>query len=274
MLVVVALSLIMSLLVMKLWLSHCDNLPKFSTAADIRRLERDVLRDGNGSHLPHVSPDWASRVHITFKTPLRDIPSKVKENWARNLDGFVIQYSQDADCVKFLQQHFSPQVVELWHKLPLGAFRADLWRYCTLYVYGGVYQDVKIEWLVPLRTVVPDLSRGVCTTVRSIIPGSIFQGLLAAPPRRPIFLALVHKMLHTPILIIKAVYLTFTRQMWSAVMADTVNGSTWELLQEKRDSSRCNGTTRSSDFSGQCVHIEKDGIVVANTRFDDFKKTW
>ena len=26
-----------------------------------------------------------------------------------------------------------------------GAYKADLWRYCILYIYGGIYIDIKLE---------------------------------------------------------------------------------------------------------------------------------
>lgn len=49
----------------------------------------------------------------------------------------------DADCRAFIQKHFEAEVVRAYDALVPGAYKADLWRYCVLYVCGGIYLDVK-----------------------------------------------------------------------------------------------------------------------------------
>ena len=52
----------------------------------------------------------------------------------------------DADCRAFIQSAFPPDVVAAYDRLIPTAFKADLWRYCVLYKYGGVYLDIKYRW--------------------------------------------------------------------------------------------------------------------------------
>ena len=94
----------------------------------------------------------------------------------------------DAMCATFLLEHFSRDVVEAFHKLIPGAYKADLWRYCILYVYGGIYLDIKFEcvgdfkllqltdqeYWVSERNLLLDHDRGV------------YQGLLVTMPQNPI----------------------------------------------------------------------------------------
>jgi hypothetical protein len=49
----------------------------------------------------------------------------------------------DNECLAFLKKNFDTDVVYAYQKLVPGAFKADLWRYCVLYIYGGVYLDIK-----------------------------------------------------------------------------------------------------------------------------------
>jgi len=57
----------------------------------------------------------------------------------------------DADCRAFIRSAFPPAVVAAYDRLIPTAFKADLWRYCVLYKFGGVYLDVKYRWGVPPR---------------------------------------------------------------------------------------------------------------------------
>lgn len=49
----------------------------------------------------------------------------------------------DNDCKEFIKKHFDKKIVNAYEKLIPGAFKADLWRYCILYKYGGIYMDIK-----------------------------------------------------------------------------------------------------------------------------------
>jgi mannosyltransferase OCH1-like enzyme len=51
----------------------------------------------------------------------------------------------DNDCEIFIKENFSSDVLYAYNKLIPGAYKADLWRYCILYVHGGIYLDIKYE---------------------------------------------------------------------------------------------------------------------------------
>jgi len=63
----------------------------------------------------------------------------------------------DADCRAFIAKEYPDDVLYAYDQLIPTAFKADLWRYCVLYKYGGVYLDVKLGFLgggVSLRMIV------------------------------------------------------------------------------------------------------------------------
>jgi len=55
----------------------------------------------------------------------------------------------DNDCYTFIQDNFDSEVLHAYESLIPGAFKADLWRYCILYKYGGVYLDIKY---IPMKS--------------------------------------------------------------------------------------------------------------------------
>jgi mannosyltransferase OCH1-like enzyme len=57
--------------------------------------------------------------------------------------GFKYYLFDDNECRKFIEKKFDKDVLNAYDSLIPGAYKADLWRYCILYKYGGVYLDIK-----------------------------------------------------------------------------------------------------------------------------------
>ena len=51
-------------------------------------------------------------------------------------------YDND-DCRVFIEKYFDKEVLIAYDCLIPQAYKADLWRYCILYIYGGIYLDIK-----------------------------------------------------------------------------------------------------------------------------------
>jgi hypothetical protein len=58
---------------------------------------------------------------------------------------FTYYLFDDSDCQEFIKKYFDNSVLKAYSTLIPGAFKADLWRYCILYIYGGIYLDIKYE---------------------------------------------------------------------------------------------------------------------------------
>lgn len=46
-------------------------------------------------------------------------------------------------CREFIETHFEKDVLDAYDKLVPSSYKSDLWRYCILYKYGGIYLDIK-----------------------------------------------------------------------------------------------------------------------------------
>ena len=170
------------------------------------------------------------------------VPPKVARNMRQFAGTFQRRVWIDEEIHDFLVQHFpGTGYATTFHTLRYGAHKADLFRYAVLYVLGGIYVDIDIPLVRPLEEVV-DLSRNAIYTSLAKQPGCIFQAVIAAPPRQPLFLHLMDFMKSNvarngPPSNGKG-YHIFTRDMYRQVRAD-IAGAPGDTLAPGEHASKC-----------------------------------
>lgn len=92
---------------------------------------------------------------------------------------FTHHLFDDADCERFIQSHFGDRVAEAFCTLIPGAFKADLWRYCVLYVHGGIYVDIKFKCCDGFRLVAMTDSEYLCNTSS---PNGVYNAIMVCLP--------------------------------------------------------------------------------------------
>ena len=133
--------------------------------------------------------------------------------------GFDINFLDDEAAEKLLGAHFIPQVKRRFRELRRGSHKADLLRYCILYLFGGIYLDIDTAPLLSLAEIFQsaletsahesneptfgatnsdsslqkglESQTGLLSTVLSTKRGHIFQAILASPPRHPLLERLI-----------------------------------------------------------------------------------
>ena len=60
----------------------------------------------------------------------------------------------DIECQTFIKDNFDKDIQLAYNMLIPGAFKADLFRYCYLYINGGCYFDCKHISRIPLRSII------------------------------------------------------------------------------------------------------------------------
>lgn len=131
---------------------------------------------------------------IIHQTYYEDITKEKYPNMSRLVEsfkqsGWEYKFYSDEESMEFLSTHFPPEVREAYETLVPGAFKADLFRYCVLLIYGGVYADVDILLDANLDAAIgPDI--GFMTP--HDMPGHgpdrvmcLWNGLIAAAPGHP-----------------------------------------------------------------------------------------
>lgn len=85
-------------------------------------------------------------LHIYQTWETKNLPPKMKkcvEKLKKDNPEFSHFLFDDNDCLLFIRENFDENVVNAYNRLIPGAYKADLWRYCVLYINGGIYLDIK-----------------------------------------------------------------------------------------------------------------------------------
>lgn len=141
---------------------------------------RTTFRD---THIP-------LRVVTTFRAEsIEDLSPELRATlltWTQDPHEQRVQlvYYSDADCLRFLEQHYPPVVAEAWAALIPGAYRADLFRYAEIFLNGGVWIDVKNTRLAPFSTFL-HANSALGALVLEPWGTGLWNGLFAAPPGAP-----------------------------------------------------------------------------------------
>jgi mannosyltransferase OCH1-like enzyme len=90
-----------------------------------------------------------NNIYLTWETSdTEKMPPKMKETIELlkkvNNDCNIYIFDKD-DRVNFIKKYFIKEVINAYNSLIPGPYKADLWRYCILYKYGGIYQDIKMQ---------------------------------------------------------------------------------------------------------------------------------
>lgn len=86
---------------------------------------------------------------------LNNLPQNIKNLFnkiERNNPEFIIKYYTDNEARKFIIKNFNKDIVWAYDKLIPGSYKADLFRYCILYINGGIWSDLTDKFLVPINS--------------------------------------------------------------------------------------------------------------------------
>lgn len=96
-------------------------------------------------------------------------------------------FFNDNDAREFIQKHFKEHliikdennivdVLRAYDLILPGAIKADLFRYCYLYIFGGIYVDSKISSFIDFDDIIDENDKIVLT--KDDAPKSIYNGLI------------------------------------------------------------------------------------------------
>ena len=147
------------------------------------------VRASAGKTLPSTIP------RVLYKTgntaAMHPEIKKLVAEFVKNNPGWTVKYYGNQACADFIKQHFAPDVLDAWHALKPGAFKADLWRLCVLYQFGGAYSDFSQTIMVPIESLI-DVEKDELVLVADKYnyvffmrqPG-IHNSFMAAVPKHP-----------------------------------------------------------------------------------------
>jgi len=98
-----------------------------------------LLKDSYNSIIPlHLYTCW----HTT------DLPPLMKANYDYLVElnpKITFHLYNEDECMQFIQDNFEQDVVDAYNALIPCSYKSDLWRFCVLYINGGIYMDIKYK---------------------------------------------------------------------------------------------------------------------------------
>jgi mannosyltransferase OCH1-like enzyme len=67
------------------------------------------------------------------------------ENLKTSNPEFEHHLFDENDCREFIKEHFNESVLNAYNSLIPCSYKSDLWRFCVLYINGGIYLDIKYK---------------------------------------------------------------------------------------------------------------------------------
>ena len=215
------------------------------------------------------------------------IPNKVYDNIKKYAPDYNHIIYDDQDCIDFMNQfdkkfsHIKKSNFSLSDKFKSykkGAHKADLFRYCYLYQYGGIYLDIKTELIKPLNQLF--INDNTLYTVIAADKKSIYQGIIAVYPLHPMLGELINQAVSSKNFYLLLNYSLFLEFFYNCIMDEiknhkiflgnhnTYSGYSIHLLHEEdHPISDC----VVADRYKRCTFIQdENNNIVIKTRYSDF----
>mmetsp|Transcript_26720 Transcript_26720/g.41104 ORF Transcript_26720/g.41104 Transcript_26720/m.41104 type:complete len:374 (-) Transcript_26720:363-1484(-) len=141
--------------------SSSPYLPALRATTNPHGVLLESLLDSIGTWDPDASNDQETSKIVWLKWNTHQLPLLVQghvDEMKRSNPTYEFRLVNDTEAEALIRENFPPIFYEVYQSIHpnLGAARADFWRYCVLYRYGGVYMDLDAGLLKPLESWIVD----------------------------------------------------------------------------------------------------------------------
>lgn len=123
----------------------------------------------------------------------KDLPPLMKQNYERlkndNPEFNHFLYDED-ECRDFIKNNFDKDVLHAYNSLIPCSYKSDLWRFCVLYINGGIYLDIKYKCANGFKFVALTENEYF---VRDIPEHCVYTALIITMPKNDILLKCIKK---------------------------------------------------------------------------------
>ena len=107
---------------------------------------------------------------------------------------YSYQFFDDIESREFIKKHFNEKYLKYYDILYPGAFKADFFRYCYLYINGGFYFDNKSILLVSLNTIINENDELIlCQDHHKL---GYYNAVMMSIPKHKIFMKLLDAIIY------------------------------------------------------------------------------
>ena len=125
------------------------------------------------------------------KNMISDIYTKNWDNMQQSNPGYTFLKYDDDEARQFIISHFSdPQIIHTYDTLIPGSYKADLFRFCHLYITGGIYLDYNKRFTLPIDQIIPSDADIILSDDRY---GYLYNALIIIRPKHDFMLKCIHQ---------------------------------------------------------------------------------
>ncbi len=118
-------------------------------------------------------------------------------SWKINNPSYSYFLFDEIERKNFIKKHFDGKVYEAYCRIIPGAFKADLWRYCVLYICGGIFVDLDTICLNSIDNFLDENIEFMTAVDLNITTKyNLTNGFIASIPRHPILLNCINKIVY------------------------------------------------------------------------------
>ncbi|QNT78050.1 glycosyltransferase family 32 protein [Entomobacter blattae] len=144
-----------------------------------------------GGELP---PDIPKKIVQYWHNPHRpDYIDTAIESMKAHNPGYDHLIENDAGARTFIQAHFGPHYATLYDHCLHVTMKADFWRLCYLYIFGGIYIDIDNTCVAPLTTLMAKRSFECFFHYAVGKPWCVNNGFIVTTPKNSLIHALLNR---------------------------------------------------------------------------------
>lgn len=166
--------------------------PLDQTTEQVKKTIKNPTKKTTKKYLSKDQDTIPKRIYQTQE--FRNVPINMKKAMQTIIDhnpDYGYKYYNDSQARSFIAKHMDHKVLECYDKLIPGAYRADLFRYCLLYIKGGVYIDSAFVCHGKLSDHILPIDKFICALDLPCVDDAghvrgIYNAFIASKPLHPL----------------------------------------------------------------------------------------
>ena len=121
----------------------------------------------------------------------------IVNSWKEKNPNYEYHFHDKNDREEFIRTKFDARIYNAYKRIVPGAYKADLWRYCVLYIHGGIYIDIDSVCLGEIDTFLNSSVECMTIVDFNLHPTegkyNLANGCIASIPKFPVLLECIHQ---------------------------------------------------------------------------------
>ncbi len=226
-------------------------------------IDKKIVTSQNLNIIPKV-------IYMTYHD-IDSIPNSVINNFKNFCKGYTIEIHSDQSCEEFLYENYGNDSVQLFREIPIGAHKADFWRYCILYYKGGYYFDIKTSLKTHIDNIFDISQEKQWFTVicDKKYKSCLYNGIIVTPPLNPVLWdALIYFYTNINVPYMSHVHYLFKLLKMNCKLpikvGNNIQNNGWNCVLLQENCIACNENEHCSPHKGKNCIIYKNNSEVSN----------